>query len=430
MTSDVVSKCPYTGATITADDLEGYDPLDRGQGLDPEPWMSVARWAKPVFYMEAVGQWCVTRGAEVGEVLRDPETFSSADAVTISPLALERMPDGYFLEDAIAAVDPPQHTAMRKFASRFFTARQSESLVSFVTELADRLIDEFVDRGEVDLATEFCQHIPIQVVATMLEVDSARARDLYEWAVNGLMLQSEPNLSDPVRIEHAVETQRQFFDFITGLMAERRDTPERADLITTLVHARSDDGTPSLTEREVVGIVANVLSAGADTAATTIANCLLTLLERRELWERMVADPDLIPRALEETLRHRPPFRMVPRTVTKSVELGGVQFEQGDRLLVHVHSAHRDAALFQDAGEFRLDRENPKDHMGFGKGIHYCIGAPVARMEMRTAMERLVARIPSLRLSPRSAPEYVTGIVVMPIRDGLFVEWDVEAAAR
>lgn len=173
-----------------------------------------------------------------------------------------------------------------------------------------------------------------------------------------------------------------------------------------------------------MGIVANVLSAGADTAATTLANCVLAVLEDRCLWEQLVADPSLIPRALEETLRHRPPFRMLPRTATRETQVGDVGVHAGERILVHVHSAHRDRTYLPDAGVFRLDRENPKDHMGFGKGIHYCIGAPLARMEMRTALERLAERIPSLRLAPNADPKYAPGVVVMPIREGLHVECD------
>lgn len=427
MNSHTASVCPVTGARIDGGELEKYDPLDLAQALDPEPWMSVARSVKPIFYAETVGRWIVTRESDVSSILRDPAGFSSDEAVTISPLVLEQMPDGYPLADAIAAVDPPRHTYMRKMAARFFTVRQSESLAPLVSELADELIDRFIDRGHADLAPEFCQRIPIQVVGALLEIESAAAQDLYDWAVDGLMLQSQPNLSDPDRIAQVVRTQENLYSFIQELIDDRRGTPERTDLITTLVQAREDDGTPTLTSREIVGIVGNVLTAGADTAATTMANCLVALLSERHLWERVVADPGLIPRALEETLRHRPPFRMLPRTATERVTVGGVTFEPGDRLLLHVHSAHHDDQSFPEAGEFRLDRKNPKDHLGFGKGIHYCLGAPIARIEMRVALERLAARLPDLRLVDEAAARYSPGLVIMPIRDGLNTTWGVSS---
>jgi cytochrome P450 len=403
--------------------LNRYDPLTAEHAIDPEPWMAAARRDAPVFYLQTLQQWCVTRPEDVDGVLRDAVSYSSADAVTISPKALARMPDGYFLEDAIAAVDPPQHTRMRKLAAGAFTPRQAEKLAGTVRAMADELIDGFPAGGPVDLATAFCQQIPIRVVATILGIDVADAEDLYAWSVDGLMLQSDPNMAD-ADIDRAVGTQLRFDRYIRDLIADRRARDRGdTDLVSRLVRAESDAGEPALSEREIVGIVANVMSAGADTAATTMGNCIHTLLQERHHWEAVVADPGLVPAAIEETLRYRPPFRSLPRTATRDVEIAGVPIAKGERLLTHVHSAHHDEQAFDHPDTFDLHRPNIRNHMGFGKGIHYCLGAPLARVEMREAIGALARRLPGMTLVPGHELHYLPGIVVLPLRSGLVVEW-------
>jgi cytochrome P450 len=407
--------------------LPGFDPLAYEQAVDPEPWLARARAEAPVFYIPEIDHWAVTRRRDVDAVLRDTERFSSADVVHLPPLPAEAkalMPNGYPLETAPATIDPPRHTRLRKLAAKGFTPRAAKAHERATRELADRLIDGFLDDGAGDLATSYCQQIPIRVISMILGIEIADAQMLHRWVLDGVELHGGDPDAEPERVIELARTQGEFDRYVQDLIERRRGDPGEADdFVTSLLEAGAEDEAP-LKEREIVGIVANAISAGADTAATTMAQCLHELLGDRDLWQRVVADPTLVEPAIEETLRIRPPFRALPRTATRDVELGGVTIPAGARVLAYVCTAHRDEEATDRAGEFDIDRPEIKSHLGFGRWAHFCLGAPLARMEMRIGIERLVDRLPSLRLAEEAELRYQPGLVVVPLVGGLAAEWD------
>jgi cytochrome P450 len=191
-----------------------------------------------------------------------------------------------------------------------------------------------------------------------------------------------------------------------------------------MIFAAGDDGQPALANQEIVGVVSAAIVAGGDTVATTLGHCVQFLLSDHTRWEQIAADSKLIPNALEETLRMHAGVRGARRTTTRDCVLNGVQLAKGEVLFVHMASGSRDEAVFTDPERFDLRRENAKQHLGFGKWKHFCIGAPLARMEMRVAIETLAERIPGLRLVPGHSIEYGLSLHVLSLIRGLVVEWD------
>lgn len=409
--------------------LHGYRPLDPDQVADPFPLLAKARQEVPVFFMPEHNEWYVTRYADIEEVLRDTETYSSSDFVNLPPFPKEvadQLPDGHPLEDTLVSTDPPAHTRIRKRAQRAFTPRQANAQAADVEALAHMLIDGFIDAGTVDLATAYCTQIPIRVIGPVLGVSMDDAAQIYRWATEALILVGNGwQLSEERLLEYG-RGQVEYDRYIRRLVADRRENPgAEDDLVTCLIAAEGDDGEPALEDSEIVGIVAAAIAAGSDSSATTMAHCVHSLLQERSLWKEVVANPTLIENAIEETLRLRGGARGVRRTTTRDCILAGVEIPEGATLFVHIGSGSRDEAVFSGPEHFDLHRSNAKQHLGFGKWMHFCIGAPLARMEMRVAMSALVERIPSLRLVPGHQIEYVPSIQVTPLLGGLVVEWDV-----
>jgi cytochrome P450 len=409
--------------------LEGFSPLLPDQLADPYPLLAKARREVTVFYMPEFDQWCVTRYRDVEEILRDPETYSSAHFVNLPPFPAEvaaQLPDGHPLEATLVSTDPPRHTRIRKLAQKAFIPRQANAKADAVRELANTLIDGFIETGRVDLATAYCKQIPIRVVGPILGVSMEEAAQLYDWSTQALILVGNGWKLSPDELLDYGRGQVEFDRYVRALVEDRRANPGgEDDLVTRLIFAESDDGSPALEDSEIVGIVAAALAAGSDSSATTMAQCVYSLLEVRSRWEEVIADPELIENAVEETMRVRGAVRSVPRTTTRDCVLGGVQIPAGATVCVHIGSASHDEEIFADGERFDLHRPNAKEHLGMGKWLHFCIGAPLARMQLRVAVATLAERIPSLRLVPGHSFSYVPSIQVPPVIDGLVVDWDL-----
>jgi cytochrome P450 len=208
---------------------------------------------------------------------------------------------------------------------------------------------------------------------------------------------------------------------------DRRANP-RGDLTSDLVHARSDDGEPSMSTSEVISVISGVVAAGSDTTSILLAYAVWLLLTHPETWEAVKADPARVPRVVEETLRVRNPVRGLRRVSTRPTTLGGVDIPEGATLYVHVGSANRDESVFDDPDAFDVSRPNLSEHVGFGKWTHFCLGAPLARLEARVALECLIERVPGMRLAPGEEKlEYNVNAVVPGVRH-LNVVWSEDAA--
>jgi cytochrome P450 len=401
-----------------------FDPIVAPQILQPYPWLKVARSEQPVFYMPEYDEWFVTRHEDMLDIIRDPARFSNAHTVELQDLpALEQaLPDGNPLAKGLVNTDPPEHTAMRKLAQRAFTPRMVAGYEATTRELANELIDGFVERGRVDLIQAFTRDLTAQVIAGIMGAPAEKARD---FQINADLLMQSLAISPPLserKQEEIVANVLSFDQWVKGFIDERRQDP-RDDFTSHLATATGADGKPALSNAEVVRLMMNVITAALDTTSTLIGLTVNCLLSDRSRWERTLADRSLLPAMIEETLRYEGPIHIIKRDVLEDVEIAGVQIPKGSKIAMSFASAGRDERIFENPDEFDVDRADVDQHFAFGKWTHFCLGAPLARMETEVAVEALLERIPGLRFGPGGSE-----LVAAETRQGKFfinmmVEW-------
>lgn len=320
--------------------------------------------------------WLITRYEDARQALSDPRLSK----------AVSRDYVGVFAQHMLNA-DPPDHTRLRRLVSAAFTARRIEALRPRIEEITDGLLDAMAGHERVDLIDAFAFPLPIQVICELLGVP-ADDRDAFRTWSTILVGGS----AQPERVPEAIESMAAY---IRGLLAERRARPGD-DLLSGLLEVRESAG--RLSENELSSMVFLLLVAGHETTVNLIGNGVFLLLSEPERWDRLRADPALLPGAIEEFLRFEGPVETSTyRFATEDLEIGGTLIGAGDPVLVVLLSANRDPARFPAAAELRLDRR-PNAHLAFGHGIHYCLGAPLARLEAQVAFTKLPARYPGLRL--------------------------------
>jgi Cytochrome P450 len=364
---------------------------------NPFAGYAVARRLAPVLHLRRLGLWMVFDAESVNRVLRDPETFSSRAA-----------PPGGSPLDWLIFQDPPRHSRLRGIISRTFTPRAVAALEPRIGELARELLDTACKNGELDLVTDFASPLPVLVMMELLGMPVADRPDLIRWAdatlhLGDTLLGGERAARASRIYRSAVEEMRPYLD---RLVAERREAP-RDDLLTRLVEAEVDGA--RLSKEEILSFFQLLLLAGTETSMNLISNTIVCLLDHPHQLARLRAAPERLPRAIEEVLRFRSPVQMVFRSTTRAVALHNKTIPAGALVVVVIGSANRDPKMFSDPARFDIDRE-PSPHLAFGHGIHYCIGAALARLEARVAIDVLLTVAPKLeRVGPRSwAPS--TGI--------------------
>ncbi|MFJ6198741.1 cytochrome P450 [Micromonospora sp. NPDC092111] len=345
--------------------------------------------------------WLATRYADVRTVLGDPRFSRAASVGRDEPRSTPRRQ-----ESGILAMDPPEHSRLRRLAAKAFTARRVEELRPRTRALAEELVGGMVAAGSpADLVAHLATPLPIRVICDLLGVPVADQDRFHTWSE---AIVSTTSLSPEV----AQSYLDQLLAYMAGLIAQRRVTPTD-DLIGAMVRAR-DDNADRLTEDEMVRLAAGLLAAGHETTVTQIPNLVYVLLTEPGAWGRLCADPTLVPSAVEELLRFIPlgATAAFARYALEDVELGGVLVRAGEPVMVSIPSANRDETVFPDADRLDLGRQaNP--HLGFGHGPHHCIGAQLARMELQVTLQTLVARTPGLRLAvPESALTWKSGLLV------------------
>jgi cytochrome P450 len=384
----------------------------------------LARSEQPVFYIAEFDRWCVTRHADVLKVLRDVVTYSSGDMITLPPIPpalAQDLPDGHPQRFALVSIDPPDHTRIRRLIQRAFTSKRAAEKEPEIRAVANKLIDGFIDSGRMDLLRDYAGHIPVAVVTAILGAPAHDESRFEEWTQDSLTLIGKPAISQEELLE-LYGRSIHFDRYVRRLIEDRRRMPRDNDLITTLVQATSADAEPTLSDSEIVGLISSVLVAGSETSAILIAHAVFNLLETPDRWKQVVDEPKLIPAAIEETLRHRSPIQGLYRTTTREAQLGGVTLPKGASVYVHIGSTGHDQSVFEEPDSFDIHRPNATDHLGFGRWTHFCLGAPLARVEVRVALECLTARIPGMSLVPGQRLEYRPSLQV-PMLRGLLVRW-------
>jgi cholest-4-en-3-one 26-monooxygenase len=363
------------------------------------------------------GFWCITRHADVVAVNRDADTFISGRGVTIADGPEEGAGSGN--EGALLPLlDAPVHTRQRRIVSRGFTARTIALLEGQLAERARVIVDAVADRGRCDFVTDIASELPLQAIAGLLGIPEEDHHRIVRWG-DQLIGVDDPEFQGDVGAQ--LSTLAEMTAYAAELRAQRLAEP-RDDLITLLTSAEVD-GT-ALSESEFGELFLLLAIAGHETTRNSAAQGIRALAERPEQLAVLAADPSpaRLARAVEEILRWACPVMHFRRTATRDIELGGRLIRQGDRVVMWYVSANRDEAVFQDPFLFDIDR-HPNDHLSFGGGgPHYCIGAPLGRLELRVLLHEVVTRLPDLRLY--GPPEllrsnFVAGVKHLPIRFGL-----------
>jgi cytochrome P450 len=331
--------------------------------------------------------WLITRYEDARRALTDPRLSKSRPMAQATSSA---MPPriGAAVSRHMLSADPPDHTRLRRLVSGAFTARRIEALRPRIEEITDDLLDAMSGREQLDLIDAFAFPLPIQVICELLGVPAADRDSFRAWS-NAIVSGSGAREQLPAAMQSMVS-------YIRALIAERR-AGTGDDLLTDLINVR--DQQDRLSEDELTSMVFLLLIAGHETTVNLIGNGVFLLLSRRERWEQLRADPALLPSAIEEFLRFEGPVETATfRVATEDLEIGGQTIAAGDPVLVALLSADHDDDRFPEADELRLDRaQNP--HLAFGHGIHYCLGAPLARLEAQIAFHKLLNRYPDLRLA-------------------------------
>ena len=361
-----------------------FDYFDPAFTADPYPVWDRLREQCPVAHSERWGgAWMPTRYEDIAAVAHDTTAFSSRDVGVTRAENLE----GPLLVAPPITSDPPEHTSARRLLLPAFSPKAVDRLEQLTRDIARVLLDELAGRDRADAAADYAQHIPVRVISLLIGIPPEEEARFTDWVVRVLQV-------GPTNPEVGREATREVLAYFREQVEQRREEP-RDDLITYLLDARLD-GAP-LSEKHVLGTCFLLLVAGIDTTWSAIGSSLWYLGSHPEERDRLVADPSLVPTAIEELLRAYAPVTMA-RVVRNETEVGGRKLCPGEKVLLPFPAGNRDPEMFEAANEVRLDRAHNR-HFAFGIGIHRCIGSNLARMELRVAVEEWLARFPRFALA-------------------------------
>jgi cytochrome P450 len=390
-----------------------FDPTDAAFLADPYPRLAALREESPLFYEESLERWFVTRHADVRACLRDRRlgrnfrhVGSEDEFATAEPLDPRWQAFWEGERWSLLWLEPPEHTRIRRLVAAAFTPRSVEALREPCAELAHELLPD----GDFELLRDYAQPYSIAVICRLLGVPTDRGRDLLDWSHAMVkMYELDTTLE---QAEAATGAAADFRDYVLSLVEERWREP-RDDLVTRLVEAKVDGR--RLTGAELVSTIVVLLNAGHEATVNTLGNGVLALLRHPEQWAALVEGSVETATAVEELIRWDPPLQLFERWVLEDgVEIAGEQVPRGEKVALLFGSANRDPRVFPEPDAFDVSRANAAEHIGFGGGIHVCIGAPLARIELAAALGALAERAPGLSVAEE------------PRRNRAFVIWGLE----
>jgi cytochrome P450 len=393
-----------------------FDPADPGLLSDPYPVFARLRADDPVHWSDH-GFWVATRHEDVRSVLMDRERFGQGDF--IKNIQLFYGPDfdvlshpAYrWLSEVFVFQDPPKHTRLRGLVTQALTAKRVAAMRPRIQAICDDLIDRLAPQGGAEIIHDFAYQLPTQVMCDMLGITADEASETMLADLNRAIAESFLVFGMealPPEILARADRQMLFMEtFFSGIFEARRQNP-RDDLATDLLNAR--DGGSRLTEREMVTVAIALFGAGFETTAHMIGNGLLTFARYPDEWARLVANLDHAKAASDEVLRYESSLIATYRTALCDADIAGTSIKAGQRVLCIVGSANRDAAVFAHPEQFDIGRADATKHLSFGGGIHFCVGAQLARLEGEIAFETLARRLPGLVIDTET-PQWRDGLL-------------------
>lgn len=360
---------------------------------NPFPWYAKMRRESPVFYDTEQQSWMVFCYEDVKSVFANWQLFSSK---------VPHPPEQTDFTQSLNFTDPPKHRSLRSLVAKVFTARRVEELAPRITQITHELIDQVQAQHRMDFVHDLAIPLPVIVIAEILGVPVADRADFKRWSDGIVVL-------EPAALKAMA-------DYFRHLLEERRKQPGK-DLISDLIAAHEAGET--LTAQELVDFCIVLLVGGNETTTNLLGNAILCFHEYPAAYERLKREPDLLPLAIEEVLRYRSSIQNIGRFTKVETQLGGQTIPAGQMVTVWMGSANRDAAQFDRAEEFVVDRD-PNPHVAFGNGIHFCLGAPLARLEAAIVLRAVLGRLPNLRIDPAATLEFIPttdvhGLTSLPV---------------
>jgi cytochrome P450 len=410
-----VSGCPY---------LHDYQPLSPEQLQDPYPTFEWARANAPVFYSDVshtpgVGMWSIARHDDILRALRDTETFSSAGQRSpASPPAevRDRMPN-YPWAETVLTLDGQEHKAARRILQSPFTPQSVKAREDTIRTIMERLADG-VKGSRMDFLSEIAFPLSLGTISDTIGFPEDRFDDLKRW-VNVAFSVIGNAITGEEEIARAVNTVVEFHEFMVELVQDRQDNP-RDDYISVMAHTAHPDGSYETTNTMVRNTFTLII-AGFETTAQAMSLGMWQLLNNREQWHMLQKDRSLIPGAADEMLRYRSMVQRLFRTTTRDVEVAGVTIPKDSLVALLVSSSHRDEDAYVGADRFDILRRS-NTHLAFGRGLHFCVGAPLARLEFKVMLETMLNKFPNLRLAEDFRPHLEPDIRMAVLRE-LPLEW-------
>jgi cytochrome P450 len=398
----------------------GYNPWDPGFIADPYPALARLRDEAPVAWDERTNQWLVSRHADVNALLRDRRlgrsylhVASHEDWGRIPPPA-EQAPFWDLLAVQMIDMEPPDHTRLRRLVTKAFTPRTVEMLRPRIADIVGIVIDHARGLGEFDLIADLLELVPVTVIAELLGIPESDRHLLRPWSAD-MTLMFELNPTAEMQ-ERATSSSAAFEAYLRDLFRARRGRPGD-DLISELAGV-VEAGGDRLTEDELIGTAVLLLNAGHEASVNGAANSWWALFRHPDALARLRAEPALVPTAIEELLRFDTPAPMFERWVLEDIEVGGVPIPRGQELALQFAAANRDPAAFSRPDQIVLDR-SPNPYLSFGAGIHYCLGAPLAKVEFDILFRRMIRDLPTMELvrEPRWKPRFILrGLDALAVR--------------
>jgi len=373
-------------------------------GSDPHEQYAWMRANAPVYFDGKNGVWGITRYADLKAVAKDPGTFSNAGGIRPDNGPLPMMID----------MDDPEHFRRRKLVNKGFTPRRVRDLEQKINDVCDEIIDSVCERGECDLVREVAAPLPMVMIGDALGVEPEDRSDLLQWSDD--MVSALSNSASEEAMARAGNAFSNYTGYASNVIADRRRRAPQDDLMSVMVHAEVDGD--SLDDDELVQESLLILVGGDETTRHVISGGMGQLLQHPDQHQKLAENRALLDSAVEEMLRWVTPIKNMARTATRDVEVQGQTIHAGEKLLLLYHSANRDESVFDDPQIFDIER-SPNDHVAFGFGTHFCLGASLARLEVKVMIDRLLTRLPDLELvgdTPLRPANFISGYESMPVR--------------